>query len=129
MDETITPEAAAPRGGLHCTEATAQPPVEVARGEGFCQEKVTYLQSTFTAVHLLTFKKEILNWRGDRRGAFDVAWQTDSQSGFAGGNGLEMHVLAPTHLLSGNLRGRVGTFALPALPQLRTLLPRNQALS
>ena len=35
---------------------------------------MAYLQSTFAAFHVLTFKKEILNWRGDWRGAFDAAW-------------------------------------------------------
>lgn len=57
-----------PWAGPHFTEATAQP---LRYGqEAACWKKVTYLQSTFVAFHVLTFKKEILNWRGDWRGSF-----------------------------------------------------------
>lgn len=33
-----------------------------------------YLRSTSAAFCALAFKKEILNWRGDWRGAFDAVW-------------------------------------------------------
>lgn len=72
-------------------------------------EKVTYLQSTFAAFRFLTFKKEILNWRGDRRGVLmqpGLNWF----SKWVPGNWLEIHVFRPTHLLSGHLRGGAGTF-------------------
>ena len=73
-DERITPGSRHPQAGPHFTEATAQPLGDMAQGSSFCWKKVTYLQSPFAAFRFLTFKKEILNWRGDRRGAFDAAW-------------------------------------------------------